>query len=46
MKRTYQTPETQSTLLTLENNFLATGENLSSRNYGDGSGEDKSCFWE
>lgn len=46
MKKNYLTPEAQVNLVLIENNFLASGENVASRNYGSEVGEDTDCFWE
>ena len=46
MKKNYLAPEVQVNLLVIENNFLASGESFTGRNYGSGIGEDEDCFWE
>lgn len=46
MKKKYLTPEVEMDLVALEANFLASGENLTSRSYGSEVGEDEDCFWE
>ena len=46
MKKTYLEPEVQVNLVVIENNFLASGENLAGRNYGSDPGEDTDGFWE
>ena len=47
MKKTiYEAPCTEVVKVRIENNFLASGENVASRNYGSEVGEDTDCFWE
>lgn len=46
MKKKYLEPEVQVNLVVIENNFLASGENLAGRNYGSDPGEDTDGFWE
>ena len=45
MKKTYLSPEVEITRVSLEQQFLASGENLTSRNYIDPDDGDD-CFWE
>lgn len=46
MKKNYLEPEARVDLMAVEKSFLASGENLTSRNYGIEVGEDEDCFWE
>ena len=46
MKKNYLTPKVQVSLMVIENNFLASGENVACRDYGSEVGEDTDCFWE
>jgi len=41
MKKDYQVPEVTINVVVLEQNFLASGENLKTKDVGDSS-----CFWE
>ncbi len=45
-KKQYITPEMEVSQIVIERNFLASGENLTSRSYGSNLGEDEDDFWD